>query len=249
MSSEKTTLEMIAPTVDEAIARGLQQLGIPEEEVDVEILDQGAKGLFGLGNRQARVRLVVKDVPAEQAPVEQAPAASLPFVPASSEFKADVGDENYPLELARHVVEELINRMKVYAQVEASYIEPSNGRDERQILVDISGEDLSILIGRRSEVLNALQYITSLIISKELGHWVPLMIDVQGYRFRREKQLKQLAQRMADQAVKSGRSQVLEPMSAGERRIIHLELRDHEQVVTESVGEEPNRKVTIQLKR
>src|SRR5690606_8738709 len=109
--------------------------------------------------------------------------------------------------------------------------------------------DLSILIGRRSETLNSLQYISSLIIAKELGEWVPLMIDVQGYRERRERQLRLLARRMADQVVHTGRRQNLEPMPANERRVIHLELRNHDTVTTESVGEEPNRKVTIVLKK
>ena len=115
-------------------------------------------------------------------------------------------------------------------------------------IVNIEGKDLSILIGRRSETLNAMQYITSLIVNKELGRWVPTQIDVQGYRIRRERQLRQLGRRMAEQAIQSGRKQTLEPMPANERRVIHLELREHSQVFTESVGEEPYRKVTISLK-
>ncbi len=244
MSPEKTTLEVIAPTVDEAVARGLEQLSLTEDAVDIEVLDQGAKGLFGLGNRQARVRLVVRSLKED---IEK-PAVAEP-ARVSTPSPAIVEDENYPLELARHVVEELITRMKVHAKVETKYTEQQNGSSEPQVLVDIHGEDLSILIGRRSEVLNAMQYITSLIVSKELGRWVPLSIDVQGYRTRRERQLKQLAHRMADQAIHSGRRQVLEPMPASERRLIHLELRDHPDVITESVGDEPNRKVTILLKR
>ena len=117
------------------------------------------------------------------------------------------------------------------------------------VMVDIQGKDLSILIGRRSETLNALQYITSLIVSKELNRWVPLMIDVQGYRSRRERQLRQLGRRMADQAVQTGKKQVLEPMPANERRVIHLELRDNAYVTTESTGDEPFRKVTIVPKK
>jgi spoIIIJ-associated protein len=113
------------------------------------------------------------------------------------------------------------------------------------IQVDISGNDLSILIGRQAETLNALQYITSLIVAKELGQWVTILVDVQGYRARRENQLRKLARRLADQAIKSGRRQVLEPMPANERRYVHLELRDHPDVTTESIGEDPNRKVTI----
>jgi spoIIIJ-associated protein len=198
--------------------------------------------LFGLGNRQARVRLVVRSQ-------ETSPQKTTAAVPeAVSTPSQSGGEEDYPLELARHVVEELITRMKVNAKVVSSWIEQQNGASEPMILVDVNGEDLSILIGRRSEVLNSLQYITSLIVSKELGKWVPLMIDIQGYRTRRERQLRQLAQRMAEQAVHSGRRQVLEPMPASERRIIHLELRDHPEVITESMGDEPNRKVTILLK-
>ena len=243
MSPENTTLEVIAPTVEEAVSLGLVQLGLPEEAVVVEVLDQGAKGLFGLGNRQARVRLVIR--PQEKAEKTTATAPEAVSTPS----QASGEDEDYTLELARHVVEELITRMKVNAKVESSWIEQQNGSSEPMVLVDVHGEDLSILIGRRSEVLNSLQYITSLIISKELGKWVPMMIDIQGYRTRRERQLRQLAQRMAEQAVHSGRRQVLEPMTASERRIIHLELRDHPDVSTESMGEEPNRKVTITLKR
>ncbi len=244
MSPEKTTLEVIAPTVDEAVTLGLEQLGIPEEDVEMEVLDQGAKGLFGLGNRQARVRLIVKTKSDKRVTTAVAEPKQV-----STPSQTGGEEEDYSLELARHVVEELITRMKVNAKVEASWMEQQNGAPEPMVLVDIHGEDLSILIGRRSEVLNSLQYITSLIVSKELGRWVPLMIDVQGYRTRRERQLRQLAQRMAEQAIHSGRRQVLEPMPASERRIVHLELRDHPDVITESTGDEPNRKVTIQLKR
>jgi spoIIIJ-associated protein len=126
---------------------------------------------------------------------------------------------------------------------------PQDENDQPTVMVEVQGEDLSILIGRRSETLNALQYITSLILSKEVGHWVPLIIDVQGYRARRERQLRVLARRSAEQVVHTGRKITLEPMPANERRVIHLELRDHPEVTTESVGEEPNRKVTIFLKK
>jgi spoIIIJ-associated protein len=113
------------------------------------------------------------------------------------------------------------------------------------VTVNVNGDDLSILIGRRAETLNALQYITSLIMSKELGRFIPVVVDVEGYRVRRENQLRQLARRVAEQAIKTGRRQILEPMPANERRIIHIELRENPQVTTESVGEEPRRKVTI----
>jgi spoIIIJ-associated protein len=147
------------------------------------------------------------------------------------------------------VVETLIEKMKVQAKIQARYMEPDDKTGERSIFIEVLGDDLSILIGRHSETLNAIQYISSLIICRELGKWVSLLIDIQGYRERRERQLRQLAKRMAEQTISTGRKQVLEPMPANERRIIHLELREHPEVETLSIGEEPNRKVTIVPKK
>jgi spoIIIJ-associated protein len=246
MSLENTTLEIIAPSVEEATEKGLRELGLPAEAVIVDVLDSGSKGLFGLGGRQARVRLTVlgvKPAAAAKPPVEK-PVEKVRPKPVKPDE-----NEDQALKTARETVQELLEKMKVKAQVSAGYMPNEEAGEERQILVNIEGDDLSILIGRRSETLNALQYISSLIVGKELEHWVPLQIDVQGYRSRRERQLKQLAHRMAEQAVHTGKRQVLEPMSASERRIIHVELSNDEQVFTESVGEEPNRKVTISPKK
>ena len=102
-----------------------------------------------------------------------------------------------------------------------------------------------MMIGRHAETLNAFQYVASLMVGKETQQFVQMTVDVEGYRARREKQLRQMAQRMADQALKMGRRVPLEPMSAAERRVIHMELQNHPAVMTESVGEEPRRKVTI----
>ena len=207
-------------------------------------------------NRQARVRLRIISNEEEPNEEDDAVAADLhtsaeaePAAVKDDVASVTLGDEQKMImQIAKTVLEGLLEKMKVNAKVEASYIENNEDKDEPVLLLDIVGDDLSILIGRRSETLNALQYITNLIVGKELGHWVPLIVDVQGYRIRRERQLRQLARRMADQAVQSGRRQLLEPMPANERRLIHLELRDHADVVTRSVGEEPYRKVTISLK-
>ncbi|HOQ69086.1 MAG TPA: RNA-binding cell elongation regulator Jag/EloR [Anaerolineaceae bacterium] len=256
MSTEKTTLEIIAPTTEEAVERGLEQLGLTEDMVEIEVLDGGSRGLLGLGGRQSRVRLTVKSFETlidEHEPIFTGDADSEEItIEPSSVHAIDLADlseeDQQNVKSVRSVVIELLERMRVKADVSARYIEPQDEKDQRVVLVDVEGKDLSILIGRRSETLNALQYITGLIVSKELGRWVPLLIDIQGYRSRRERQLRQLGRRMADQAVQTGRKQTLEPMPANERRIIHLELRDHPQVFTESVGEEPYRKVTIALR-
>jgi spoIIIJ-associated protein len=256
MGSEKTTLEIIAPSVEDAINRGLSQLGLPREAVRVEVLDAGSRGLFGLGGRQARVRLTIlpENYSGTLEQIEDQSERLIEEAPLESEMEETEpaetvsGDQN-ALHIAKEVVSELLEKMKVMAKVQARYVRPQDEKDDPVILVDIQGDDLSILIGRRSETLNALQYITSLIVGKEVGHWVPMMIDVQGYRARRERSLRVLAHKMAEQAIYTGHKQVLEPMPANERRVIHLELRDHPGVMTESVGEEPNRKVTIVLKK
>ena len=139
-------------------------------------------------------------------------------------------DDDITLHVARETVEELLDRMKVKASVTVYHGEPDDDQSRTPVNVDINGKDLSILIGRQAETLNALQYISSLIVGKELGHSIPLIIDVENYRKRRQQQIRHLARRMAEQAVKTGRRQVLEPMPANERRIIHIELRDNPQV-------------------
>jgi spoIIIJ-associated protein len=246
MSFEKTTLEMIAPTIEEAISRGISQLGLPREAVDVEVLDAGNKGLFGLGTRQARVRLSIRND--EDLDIES--EESVEPVKATAEIKRPVVvDDESILEVSKTVVTELLEKMKVHARVSVQLMEPETAGQQPTVMIEIQGDDLSYLIGRRSETLNALQYITGLIVGKEVGHWVHIMIDIQGYRLRRDRQLRQLANRLADQVANTGRRQTLEPMPANERRIIHLELRNHPVVTTESVGDEPNRKVTILVKK
>ena len=288
-----TSLEYIAATAEEAINKGLTELNVTRDEVDIEVLDNGSKGIFGIGARQARVRMTVKadslrasimkdEEPAAPAPVEEpepeekeapapAPAPKKEAKPAAPKKEAkpapkaeptvvieepEIDDEENAIEgdevvneetlkIAANVVRDLLEKMRVKATIQSKIGEAADEVDSRVIMIDILGDDLSFLIGRHSEVLHSLQYITSLIVGREVGHWVPLIIDVQGYRERRERQLRQMASRMADQVAKTGRRISLEPMTATERRIIHLALRDNSEITTESIGEEPNRKVVI----
>jgi spoIIIJ-associated protein len=238
---ERTTLEIIAPSVEEAVARGLEQLGVPKDMVDVAVLDEGTRRFLGFGSRQVRVRLTVKSTVPESQPAstpKPGPAVSTP---------GTMGEDDL-LKYAEKITSEMLAHMKIGAQVTAQYAAEPDADGDLPLLIDVHGDDLSVLIGRRAETLNALQYLLALIISKEATHWVQVIVDVEGYRARRDRQLRQLARRMAEQAIRTGKRQILEPMSASERRIIHLELRDHAEVKTESLGEEPNRKVSVILK-
>jgi len=242
--NQRTTLEIIAPTVEEALAQGLAQLGLTADAVSVEVLDAGNKGLFGLGKPQVRVRLTV--VPPGGMPVvETRPAASESDPKIAPVQESESQPEHDPLlDRTESVISKMIHLLNLEAQVSAHYSEQDR-EGRRNIHVDIRGNDLSVLIGRHSETLNAFQYVASLIVGRDTQDWVQLTIDVEGYRDRREKQLIQMATRMADQVAKSGRRQSLEPMPSGERRVIHIALREHPDVITESSGEDPHRKITI----
>jgi spoIIIJ-associated protein len=287
--SDRTTLEIIAPTVEEALLQGLSQLGLTADAVSVEVLDSGSKGLFGLGGRQVRVRLIVNPPPGEvvvpasppkpkPAPVKRAESAPkakeakpettveakaetksepkpepkprraekkpAPIEAAAVAKKADNPDSDPILDTTESIVSKLINHLGMKAQVSAHYDESSTD-DRRTIQVDIRGDNLSALIGRHAETLTAFQHIASLMVGKQTQQWVQLVVDVEGYRDRRDKQVRQLALRMVDQVIKTGRKATLEPMTASERRTIHIELRGHPAVTTESTGEEPHRKVVI----
>jgi spoIIIJ-associated protein len=264
MNTKRTSLELIAPSVEEAVQNGLDELRLRREEVDVEILDEGNRGLFGLGSRQARVRLTVRGmtdldevkfpdaVPENEVDQDLEPSVfddeteyPADLSAAESIFSAEELMEDLSFQVVRETILELLSLMNIQAEVSLRYGETDEMRSRAPIMADIHGEDLSILIGKRAETLNALQYIANLIISKELGRYVTLIIDVEGYRERRNNQLRQIAKRMAEQAIKTGRRQILEPMPANERRIIHMELRNYPALKTESIGEDPYRKVTI----
>lgn len=254
--TEDKALVVSANSIEEAIEKGLESLGLQRTQVDIEILDEGNKGLFGLGSRKAQVSIKpsisVFDIVAEQDGVtgvkkadKQKPAEVT--VSEAEEFSGSLEADAETENLARQTVEDLLDQMGVQASVSAKTFIPED-EEKPVIAINIEGDDLSFLIGRRSETLNAIQYIASLIASKKLGSWVQIQLDVQNYRARRVAELQKLARRMADQVVTTGKKLYLEPMPANERRIIHMELRKNDKVHSESFGEEPHRKVGISLK-
>lgn len=258
----KREIESSGSDVEQAIATGLETLGVERDAVEIEVLDEGSRGLLGIGARLARVRLTVQVVETPEVEQSLAPAPAPkaePIVhgghqavlvkqeaPVVSQTEEDELRSVAPI--ARQTLEEILEKMGVRARVE-DYIRPTQDEEDfPKLVLDVKGRDLGILIGRRGETLSALQYLTRLIVGREVEHRVNLVVDVEGYRVRRERSLQQLAFRMAERAVATGRRQVLEPMSPAERRIVHVALRNHADVATESVGHGENRKVTIFLR-
>lgn len=256
-------IEVRAPSVSEAIQKGLIQLGATRDDVKIEVLSEGSRGVFGIGAEDARVRLRLRRprvrrpepepevppveaeelAPTTQPEVEAPPEPSEEEVPEPEPEAPPAALEVNAAEIAIEAVRTLIQKIGVPATVE--FRERGQGTGDNPILIDVEGEDLGALIGPRGSTLQALQYLTRLIVSRQTREWANVVIDVGGYRRRRERSLRELAQRMADRVRQNGRPISLEPMPPNERRIIHLALRDDPDVTTRSVGQGDNRKVTI----
>ena len=261
MSEQKIQpMDVTGPSLEEAIDKGLEKLGLTRNDVIIEIVEEGSKGVLGIGARDAVVRLTPLHIPQPQAkapePAKPQPAPSKPASPApAAPVKAQpVDDEGMlapsssPEELeeeatvGKEILDGLLDKMGIKANLKARKVE--NG-PETSWLLDLQGQDLGMLIGRRGETLDALQYLTRLMVNHRLQRRSSLSLDVESYKSRREVSLRRLAERMAAQARELGRTVTLEPMPANERRIIHMALQDDKSVRTESVGEGDRRKVTI----
>jgi spoIIIJ-associated protein len=201
-------VEQIGRTVDEAKEAALRELGLEGDSSSVifEVIDEGSKGVFGLGIKYARIKAIIKEDDAD---------------------------------LAEEMLSEILRLMKLCAVVEKEYEKDNMTR------LNISGEDLGLLIGKHGQTLESLQYILNIMASKRAGKKCRFIVDVEGYRLRRERSLQDMAFRMAEAATRDGRNVALDPMLPNERRIVHLALQNNPKVTTFSQGEEPLRKVVI----
>ena len=327
--------ESSAKTLEEAIEAGLTALGAAISDVDVEIIDEGSKGLFGLfGSRLAKVKLTVKEAeedllalteekpkqkkakaPKEPKPAKEAPKAEAaetetaeaaempkpvqrkpkqpkapkedgtskaegaskaderparqPKAKQPKEEKAEQPKKQLPPKEPVKPIEKPVVTMIPDDQVAADSaagkaqaflkelthlmgveVEVAVGNDQDgNVFVQMTGDTLGILIGRRGETLDALQYLTSLKVNRGQEGYTRVTLDTENYRAKREETLIRLANRMANHAVKTGRKVSIEPMNPYERRIIHSALQQNEAVDTHSEGEEPNRHVVITLRK
>lgn len=222
------SIEISARTVAEAIQLALAQLGKDRDEVAIEVLEPGSD------DEEALVRVTAvdddEDAPSEPAEVG-APSASVD-------------------QIARHILEDLLERMDIEAFVTAvrATVPGQRGEPEDTITLHVEGADeeaMGLLIGRRGETLRSVQFMVNLLVSRKVQKWPQIVVDVGNYRQRRQESLEGLARRMAERVRQSGRPLTLEPMGAYERRIVHLALRADPSVYTESSGEGEHRKVVI----
>jgi spoIIIJ-associated protein len=228
-------VETSGKTVDEAIERALDELDATREDIEFEVLSEPKSGILGVGSSEARVRVWLTgedpNAPEGEAAVEG----------EEGEFIED------DAEMAAQMLDHLLELMGITADVSIRDAEtPGDGLGMAKAVLDIEGDDLGLLIGRRGETLASLQYLLNLMAGRKLTEHATFTVDVEGYRRRREKQLNTLARRMADQVRRTQRPVTLEPMPPNERRIVHLVLRANQDVTTESHGEGNNRRITVQ---
>ena len=238
---------------DEAIASALAQLKLDRDDVSVEVLERAKSGFLGIGSSPAKVRVtyeapdeVIPEEPAA-APVEEKveePAAPAPVVekqeiPAEpvQEPAAPAGDEK--AEKIAAFLTGLMEHMDVKAVPNVCRTE------EGTYHVDLEGENLGAIIGRRGETLDAIQQLTSYSVNRGASRRVRIQVDAENYRAKREESLVRLANRVADKVVKYHRNVTLEPMNAYERHVIHTALQDYPGVTTYSTGTEPNRRTVV----
>lgn len=221
------SVETTGPTVDDAIDAALEKLDLDEDQVDLEILSEGGDG------QPARVRAT--------------PRSEVVAEPSITEGERDA-DAEWDESLAtagREIVEDLLDYMGFPGEVDVLRAGKENGTPTLVMAV-VDGESMGALIGRRGETLQAFQFITQLLVNRRVGHWTRVLLDIEGYRSRRERYLKDTALRAAEKAMRYRESQELDPMIPSERRIVHLTLANHEFVTTHSEGEGDNRRVIVE---
>ena len=266
------TLEKAGRTEDDAINAALKELGLDRDDVSVEIVERAKSGFFGIGATQAVVRVTYEceEIPepvkeeASPAPAEKAPAAEKaepvkapaqekkPAQPAAAkepeakktpEPKASESpapaEENPRYAEIRAFLTGLFDKMGLDAQIDITT------RENGSIDVNLSGDGMGAIIGRRGETLDAIQHLTNYVVNRGGDKRSHINIDAESYRSKREDSLTRLAEKMAEKAIKYKRSMALEPMNSYERHVIHTALQDYKGVTTASTGEEPNRRVVV----
>lgn len=225
-------------TIEDAVRQGLTLLGTTKDKVSVIVLEQPSKGFLGLiGAKPAKVELSFLEAErlASELPKEENPALQ---VSAASAVLEEAAVEQDPYEAAASFLRETGESMGLELDIEIK-------KTRDGMLLNISGDNLGLLIGRRGQTLDALQYLANIVANRYSNSFVRLTLDAENFRLRRRKTLEDLAERLAVRVVRTGKEVSLEPMPPQERKVIHAELQNHPDVKTFSKGEEPNRRVVI----
>lgn len=264
--------EFKGKSIEEAISSGIELLGIDRDDATIEVIERESKGFLGFGKKDAVVKITYDDGKEEikeekPAEVKKEPAHKETFAPQKESVKREQPVKKEPVKKVKEVKEEPVKEDKpLVSEEEAERSEKAAGeflegvlkvmgvdaklesrvdRSENTVHIELSGENMGFVIGRRGETLDALQYLTTIVTNKKEDSRWRVTLDTENYREKRTASLIALAGKTANQAVKTGKSIALEPMSPQERRIIHSALQDNKAVTTFSTGQEPRRKIVI----
>lgn len=240
----RTSVEIQAVSVEAAVRLALEQLGRTRDEVEIEVLAEPTTS-GAPDEEEALVRVTVRGQASQ--PLRGSRPAQRPGPAAPSSVANLPADEE--TETASAVATELLTAMGFQVRVVPQPVIDDDGDGPPTIGLNVLGDDLGMLIGRRGEHLAQLQYLINLLVNRRIGHWTRVAVDIEGYKRRREESLIGLAERVARQVARSGRPIQLEPMPANERRIIHIALRNDPEVMTESSGEGDLRRVAVQPRK
>lgn len=257
-----STIETTGKTIEDAVRSGLVRLGRMKDEVDIEVLEEPKSGFFGFGSKPAKVRITEKEgVPTVPTRESQPAAVEKPVAPAAAEPAANAAEEAVPqvetepaeaetgddftaeeaAAKAKAFLQEVLKNMGIDVVIEKMI-------KSDKVLLHLHGKNLGILIGKHGQTLDALQYLTNLAGNKGRKTWNRVILDAENYRERRRQTLERLAKNLADRVRRTHKKAMLEPMNPYERKIVHMSLQNDPAITTYSEGEEPYRKVVIDLK-
>lgn len=250
-------VEKTGKTVDEAVTAALIEMGVSSEQVDIEVLEEGAKGILGLFSKNAKVRVTLKRQELEEEVHEEPELKKQDVSPVAEtevlEVKPAEEPVDEPAEDCDIEKKAALFLMDVLAAMGIDAIITTNLTEDHVLEIDIEDSaeksGMGMIIGKRGNTLDSLQYLTTMVINKDLEEHVRVKLDTENYRERRQQTLETLALNLAKKVKKTGRRVILEPMNPYERRIIHSTLQADHAIETHSEGEEPYRKVVISLKR
>lgn len=250
-------IEVTGKDVNEAVINAAQKLETPSDELEYEVIDAGSAGFLGIGKRPAKIKARKKEAAAEEI---TKPVQKEAYVKADKETQENVNtvktsdkeEGHVKAEVSEEQVKAVVNKFlsdvfkAMNMEVDIAVV---LDKEEETVNVDLSGAEMGLLIGKRGQTLDSLQYLLRLVVNKEIGGYLKVKIDTEDYRKRRKETLESLAKNIAFKVKRSRTSVELEPMNPYERRIIHSALQNDRYVATKSEGEEPYRHVVVYLKK
>lgn len=235
--------EFTAKTVSDAITAACQEFTVTSDRLDYEVVDEGSSGFLGIGARAAMIKARIKEEVKEDPVKEETNIFSKPEKKETATAATACTSSVY-CETAKAFLEDVLKAMKLEVVINAVYNER-----EKELDIDLSGDEMGILIGKRGQTLDSLQYLVSLVVNKNQSDYIRVKVDTENYRERRKETLENLARNIAYKVKRTKRPVSLEPMNPYERRIIHSALQNDRYVTTHSEGEEPFRRVVVSLKK